>query len=443
VRVLVLVDGEHYPPVTRWGLEAVREKGHEILAALFLGGTEKVGPGAPPDLGVPVTSAESDPSRDLAGAIERFRPDAIVDLSDEPVMGYRERMELAAVALVRGIPYLGPDFRFDPPISGPALAVPTVAVIGTGKRTGKTAIAGEVARQAARRGLDPILVAMGRGGPADPQVAEAGSVDLDRLLELVRSGEHAASDYLEDAVTTGVTTIGARRAGGGLAGAPLVTNVRDAAELAVERGAGLVILEGSGSAIPLVPWDAGILVVPASAPPEYLGGYLGPYRLLLSDLVVFTMAGSPTAGPENLLALTSHVQRLRGDARVLVTDFEPVPLRDVRGKKVFFSTTAPEAIAAKQVRLLEASWGCRVVGWTGRLADREGLARQMDEAKRFDVLLTELKAAAVDVACERAIARGAEVVFLDNRPVTVGGDTDLATGLGDTFDVARKRHETR
>ncbi len=48
----------------------------------------------------------------------------------------------------------------------------------------------------------------------------------------MRDGQHAASDYLEDALTTGVTTIGARRAGGGLAGAPYATNVREAAELA-------------------------------------------------------------------------------------------------------------------------------------------------------------------------------------------------------------------
>src|SRR5439155_11191630 len=116
---------------------------------------------------------------------------------------------------------------------------------------------------------------------------------------------------------------------------------------------------------------------------------------------------------------------------------------DVRGKKVFFSTTAPEAIAAKQVRLLEASWGCRVVGWTGRLADREGLARQMDEAERYDVLLTELKAAAVDVACERAIARGAEVVFVDNRATVVEGDVDLPAAFDQVLELARDRGNAR
>ncbi len=221
MRVIVLVDGEHYPPVTRWGIEVARERGHDVVGALFVGGTEKIDPTAVPDLGVPTRVAGDDRMAALADAIDAFGPDAVLDLSDEPVLGYRERMELAAVALTRGLPYLGADFRLDPPITGPPLALPTIAVIGTGKRTGKTAIAGELARTAARRGFTPVVVAMGRGGPAEPQVAPAGSVDLADLLERVRRGEHAASDYLEDALTTGVTTVGARRVGGGLAGAPI------------------------------------------------------------------------------------------------------------------------------------------------------------------------------------------------------------------------------
>ncbi|HSH33582.1 MAG TPA: 2,3-diphosphoglycerate synthetase, partial [Actinomycetota bacterium] len=316
------------------------------------------------------------------------------------------------------------------------------AVIGTGKRTGKTAISGEVARLAARRGLDPVVVAMGRGGPPEPQVAEAGSIHLERLVELVRAGEHAASDYLEDALTTGVTTIGARRAGGGLAGEPFVTNVPEAAALAAERDPGLLILEGSGSAVPPIRWDAGVLVVPASAPPEYLGGYLGPYRLLRSDLAVVTMAVGPT-GSENLPALRSHILRYLDAARLLITDFIPVPLADVQGARAFFATTAPGGVAARQVEHLEASHGCTVVGWSARLADRAGLAEDLDAAQGYDVLLTELKAAAVDIGVERALAAGAEVVFVDNRAIVVEGSNDLDTALGDIVDLARTRRSER
>ena len=443
MRTVVLVDGEHYPPVTRWAMDVASRRGHEVVAALFVGGIEKIDARSLPELGVPTLDAAADRMAGLAEAIERWTPEVILDLSDEPVLGYHERMELAAVALVRGVPYVGPDFRLEPPAQAPPIGAPTLAVIGTGKRTGKTAISGEVARLAARRGLDPVVVAMGRGGPATPQVAEAGSIDLQVLLSRVRSGDHAASDYLEDAVTTGVTTIGARRAGGGLAGQPYSTNVPEAAAMAAARHPGLVVLEGSGAAVPPVTWDAAVLVIPASAPPEYLGGYLGPYRLLRSDLAVVTMAAGPMTGPENLPALRSHVLRFLDDARLLVTDFIPVPLADVQGARVFFTTTAPGDVAARQVEHLQVTHGCTVVGWSARLADRAGLAEDLDAAQEYDVLLTELKAAAVDIGAARALQRGAEVVFVDNRAVVLEGSNDLDTALGEVIDLARTRAARR
>jgi cyclic 2,3-diphosphoglycerate synthase len=443
MRTLALVDGEHYPPVTRAALDVAAERGHEVVAALLLGGTEKLAAGGdPPDLGVPVRLAVGERMHALRSAIAELEPEAILDLSDEPVLGYRERMELVAVALAARVPYLGADFRIDPSEEGPPLSVPTLAVIGTGKRTGKTAIAGSVARLAARRGLDPVVVAMGRGGPPEPTVAPAGSVDLEHLVRLVAAGQHAASDYLEDAVTTGVTTVGARRAGGGLAGAPYASNVREAAELAASLAPGLVILEGSGSAIPPMPWDAGVLVAPATVPGEYLGGYLGPYRLLRSDLVVVTMASDPS-GSENLSELRSPVRRYLDDAAFIVTDFVPVPLEDIRGKEAFFTTTAPPAVVEGSIGRLEADHGCTVVGWSTRLADRAGLAEDLDAVQGYDVLLTELKAAAVDTAVAKALDRGAEVVFVDNRAEATEGSVDLDSALSGVIDTALGRAGTR
>jgi len=205
----------------------------------------------------------------------------------------------------------------------------------------------------------------------------------------------------------------------------------------------VVILEGSGSAVPPVPWDAGVLVAPAHVPEEYVGGYLGPFRILLSDLFVVTMASGPGSGPEKLFALESHVQRLNGDARFVVTDFQPAPLRDVRGRAVYFTTTAPEEVAARQVAHLESTHGCRVVGHSTRLADRAALAEDLERSDHYDVLLTELKAAAVDVAADRATARGAEVVFVDNRAVTLSDGPDLRTSLQETLDRAVARHGAR
>src|SRR2546430_1433623 len=130
MKVIALIDGEHYPPVTRWGTEEAGRRGPEVVSALLVGGTEKLaGDGALVDLG----GSDGDPRRDLEGKPARRRPEAILIHPAEPVLGYGLRMDLIAVALVHGIPYLGADFRFDPPISAPPLPVPTLGVIGTGK----------------------------------------------------------------------------------------------------------------------------------------------------------------------------------------------------------------------------------------------------------------------------------------------------------------------
>src|SRR3954463_318922 len=443
MRTLALVDGEHYPPVTRWGIEVARERGYDVIAAVLVGGIEKLARDETPEFGVPVRTAGDDRFAAVAAAIDELSPDLVLDLSDEPILGYRERMAVAAVALARGVPYVGPDFRFDPPARvAPPPGVPTLAVVGTGKRTGKTAVAGEVARAAARRGSSPVVVAMGRGGPPEPQIAEAGSVTLETLLALVRDGQHAASDYLEDALTTGVTTIGARRAGGGLAGAPFATNVVEAVQLAAARNPGVIVLEGSGASVPPIAWDAGVLVVPATCPVEYVRGYLGPYRLLRTDLAVITMAGGPGLETENGSHLIAHLHGSLGDAHVVVTDLRPTPLAGGAGPRAFFATTAPAAVAERQVADLEAQHGAEIVGGAARLRDRAGVPAGLDGAEEHEVLLTELKAAAVDVAGMRAVARGADVVFVDNRPVSVDGE-DLEGRFVEVLDPAAGRASDR
>jgi cyclic 2,3-diphosphoglycerate synthetase len=418
--------------------------GYQVLAAVVAGGVEKLDASGELDLGdVPVLPGEADPRAALGLALVRFRPEAVLDLSDEPVLGYDRRMEMAAVALVAGVPYLGPDFRFDPPVTEPALPVPTVAVIGTGKRAAKTAVGGHTARLAAARGMYPVVVAMGRGGPAGPVVAGPDDVTVEALLERVGRNEHAASDFLEDALTAQVPTVGARRCGGGLSGKPFVTNVPEAAAVAAEMGGDPVILEGSGAAMPPVPWDSGILVAPASVPLHHVTGYMGPLRVLLSDLVVFIIGAGPSAGADHLSALDPEVRRLHSGVRVAVAELQPVPLADVRDKDVFFATTAPPEVAAGLAELLHRTAGCRVVGTTSHLGNRPALEADLEAAPRFDALLTELKAAAVDVGARRALDRGAEVVFVDNRPVAAGGDGDVDELIGDVLALSKERARDR
>ena len=315
--LLPSVDGEHYAPVVRDALAALP---YEVVALWLAGGSEKLRGGE--DYGVPVVDA-------LEAAIAELEPEVVVDLSDEPVLGPRERFRVASRVLARGLPYVGPDFRFDPPPLAP-FPRPSLAIVGTGKRVGKTAVTGHVARLLARD-RDVVVVAMGRGGPPEPEVAEVQPT-LELLLELSRAGRHAASDYLENAALAGVVTIGCRRCGGGLAGAPGETNVPAGAALAAERGPDLVIFDGSGAAIPPVETDARVLVASTRQPVEVVTGYLNAYRILVSDLVLVTGGLD-----EELVEAIRRVKELP----VVSVELRPRPVAPVLGRRVAFFTTAP------------------------------------------------------------------------------------------------------
>jgi cyclic 2,3-diphosphoglycerate synthetase len=436
--VLVLVDGEHYPPVVRAAIEhlATLVPGADVVGAALLGGGEKLA-GAM-DIGVPVVHAENAPAA-LMAALERFRPELVVDLSDEPVVDARGRLRLAATALLAGVAYQGADFRLAPPPRPRVATKPTVAVVGTGKRTGKTAVSAHLARTLAADGRAPLVVAMGRGGPPEPELIDPATFDLTPagLVALAASGRHAASDHLEDALMAGVATIGTRRCGGGLAGAPVDSTFAAGVELANARPERLLVLEGSGAAIPPVHADATVCVVPAGADPELVTGYLGAYRLLLTDLVVLTMAEPPfaTRGSAALDAIRALVPAVA----VVHTVLRPTPRQPVDGRRVYFVTTAPPAAGEVLVAHLEAASGCKVVGSSHNLAHRPELAADLEGMDGADVLLVELKAAGVDLAARMALERHLDVVFCDNRIVTIGGDGTFEDLALRTADLAEER----
>ena len=94
LKALAIVDGEHYAPVVR---DAIAELPYEFVAAVLVGGTEKLRGGE--SYGVPLVD-------DVSAAFERYRPEIVVDLSDEPVLGPVERFTLASRVLTKGVPYI-------------------------------------------------------------------------------------------------------------------------------------------------------------------------------------------------------------------------------------------------------------------------------------------------------------------------------------------------
>ncbi len=449
---MVVVDGEHYPPVIEAALKEVEADGNEVLAALLIGGQEKLPDGGVEAFGTIPVRADGRAETLLDDAIEELNPDAVLDLSDEPVLDYRDRHRLAAVALYRGVAYRGADFRFLPPPRPHLAAHPSIAVISTGKRTGKTAVTGFAARALAAAGHKPVIVSMGRGGPPEPQVLRGDEIELGPkdLLEIADSGAHAASDYIEDALLGRVPTVGARRCGGGLAGGVVLSNVPDAVTIANDLPGDLLLLEGSGAAIPPVHADATILVVPASVEPEYLRGYMGPYRLLLSDLVVVTLCENPFGSPSRISDISSlvlepfYTDRGREKDRVsqvIRTVFRPKPTQPVDGKRAFVATTGPEEVGEAMKQHLERTHGCKVVGMSHQLSDRSKLTKEIEKiSEQADVLLCEIKASGVDVATRKALQEGLEVVYMDNVPVGIEGD-DPADAIEEVAALARTRFE--
>jgi cyclic 2,3-diphosphoglycerate synthase len=409
MKALAVIDGEHYAPVVR---DALAELPYEFAAAYIAGGTEKLR--GDDDYGLPVVD-------DLDAALAAYEPSVVVDLSDEPVLGPRERFRLASRVLARGLPYVGPDFALEPPPAEP-FSLPSLAVIGTGKRMGKTAVTGYVARLLAEE-RDVVVVSMGRGGPPEPELAEGGPA-IDDLLELSRAGRHAASDYLETAALAGVVTVGCRRCGGGMAGAPAASNVAAGARLAAERRPELVIFDGSGAAIPPVAVGKRLLVAGAHQPPEIVAGYLNAYRILVSDLVVLTMAEEGS----NHEQLKEAISEVKPDVTAIACVLRPRPIAPIAGRRVAFFTTAPEEAHELLAAHLRTEHEAEVVGVSGNLARRDALRDDVDRLEA-DVYLVEIKAAAIDVVGEAAEERGVELVFADNEVLPLPGETDLDEAL--------------
>ena len=406
-RAIAIVDGEHYPPVVRAAIEEVEDL---VLAAVLIGGTEKLRDDVD-GYGVPLEPT-------LEEAVLRHRPDVVLDLSDEPVLGPPARFALASRALALGVPYEGPDFRFSPPSLEP-VDVPTLAIVGTGKRVGKTAVTGHVVRTLAlSRHL--VVVAMGRGGPPEPETVLVPPT-LDALLELSRDGRHAASDHLETAVVAGVVTVGCRRCGGGLAGAVAVSNVLEGVGLARALSPDLVVLDGSGAALPPVAAGRRILVASAAQPVDVAAGYLNAYRARIADLVLVTMAEPGSRHDALADAMRAHV---RPGTAVVRAVLRPRPLEPVAGARVAFFCTAPPAEHPRLARHLEETHGARATSVSGNLADRR---RLRDDLTRIDadVFVVELKAAAVDVVVEEGRRRGVQVVLAANDVLPLPGEAPL------------------
>jgi cyclic 2,3-diphosphoglycerate synthetase len=232
-----------------------------------------------------------------------------------------------------------------------------------------------------------------------------------------------------------------------MGGEPFVSNVAAGARLANSLAPGLVIFEGSGAALPPVGTDARLLVAGAQQPVEHVAGYLGTYRLLTSDALVLTMAEEPLASGGKVRAVIDAVNEVKPGLATVPVVFRPRPAQPVEGRRVAFFSTAPRVQEGLLTRYLEEQCGCRVELFSGNLSSRPALRADLKrpEMARVDTVLTEIKAAAIDVVAAEAEARGLELVFVANLPVEVSPQQEgrLAELAEELAQLARMRFAAR
>jgi cyclic 2,3-diphosphoglycerate synthetase len=178
------------------------------------------------------------------------------------------------------------------------------------------------------------------------------------------------------------------------------SNVAEGVRLAATLDPDILLLDGSGAALPPVAADRRILVARNA---EDATTYLNTYRLLISDLVVLTGHGDP-----------GEIRAVK-DVPVVRVEMTLVPESPLGGRRVAVFTTGPAPVDHLDAEVVLVS---------RNLADRAALRADLEHAEA-DVYLVEIKAAAIDVVAETAARRGVEVIFAANGIVPLAGEADL------------------
>lgn len=430
--IVALIDGEHYPEVTLDAVNILKKIFPGTFKGIvFLGGTEKLVVGDLEEYFNEDIYIIKDLDYDFNRALEHFKPDIAYDLSDEPVVDYFIRMKIASFCLAHECSYMGPDFLFSFEPRNISSKKPTISILGTGKRIGKTALSSYISKIFTGEKIKICILAMGRGGPRKPKLIRGDKIEITPryLMDMSNNGFHASSDYIEDALTSRTPTVGCRRCGGGMGGKIFMSNVEEGIKLAEGIDPSLIIVEGSGASVPDIKTDKNICIIGAFQEWESIVGYLGIYRIMMADLVIITMCEEPIAGRDKIDLLASNIKKYNPRAAVIKTIFRPEPLSDISGKRLFVALTSQKIIGPKIVDYLEKHYNCSISKISFNLSDREKLVQDLESSGGYDAILTELKAAAVDVLTHYGIKNNKEVIYLNNIPIVEGDEGTLKKEL--------------
>ena len=173
--------------------------------------------------------------------------------------------------------------------------------------------------------------------------------------------------------------------------------------------------------MPPVAADSRVLVASALQGADVVTGYLNAYRILISDLVVVTMAGAKD------VELRRRIQEVK-PVPVVACELRLRPLEPLAGRRTAVFTAGPAPTDHLDADIVHVS---------ASLADRPVLREELASVDA-QVYLVEIKAAGIDLVADTARARGADVVFADNEAVPLPGEPDLEAELRSLVEAALK-----
>ena len=134
------------------------------------------------------------------------------------------------------------------------------------------------------------------------------------------------------------------------------------------------------------------------------------------------------------MKLKGEIAKINPNAKVIKTIFRPQPLSDIKGKKVLMVMTARREIEAKIRKYMEKEYSCHIIGMTFNLSNRKYLRKDLSKFSGYDTIITELKAASVDVVTDFAFKNKKDIVYLNNTPIIIGDEDELEEELANIYN---------
>jgi predicted GTPase len=303
--------------------------------------------------------AEAEAAAAVRRAAAEFEPRVVVDVTEA---GLAERFSWANEALQLGLEVHGADFRLWPPV----LRGGTLPTVTFGAAVGKTAAIVYFLEKVKAKYKTAVVV-LDLGGPSYPEVVEPGepASASSRLLSYYRDGRAVGGDHYLLAAATGIPAVGCSFAGTGLTGVPLNSLLGDAFVFAAERGGELVVVEGSGGAMPPAA-GAVCFLVSVRTGPDVLRTFPFAFQLRKACAVVAT--GFTAEPPQEVLdALQAEVKAVNDRASFCYGQLVAAPAAE----PTFADAVVVTARPAEERQELSRHWGKKISGAVSRVMGAE------------------------------------------------------------------------